>query len=293
MMVQAAMGLAYLKERKHPPPRPFAEQHFRDAPGRPPAREDPRLRRGEGPPGGSGGELTQTGEFLGKLAYASHELLTFGQIDFRSDIYSLGVIFFRLLTKRRPINVTNSRNYLEWVMAQENRAPIDFTVPEGNPPIPDSLQALVLKMLAKKSDDRPKGLRGDHRRDRRGPGRGGAGGFSSRSGDGLHAPVHRAPQVGLRLGRVPRRRGLRCRRGGGASGASPGGQLSGAGAFPFTEEETRAPSSASKVGSLTSATATTSAAASAPAQRSAPAASSASQVPDWLEQATTTSRSRS
>ena len=106
---------------------------------------------------GSGGELTQTGEFLGKLAYASHELLTFGQIDFRSDIYSLGVIFFRLLTKRRPINVQNSRNYLEWVMAQENRGPIDFSVPEGNPPIPESLQALVMKMLAKKSDDRPQG----------------------------------------------------------------------------------------------------------------------------------------
>lgn len=106
---------------------------------------------------GSGGELTQTGEFLGKLAYASHELLTFGHVDFRSDIYSLGVIFFRLLTKRRPINVQNSRNYLEWVMAQENRQPIDFAAPEGNPPIPERLQALVLKMLAKKSDDRPQG----------------------------------------------------------------------------------------------------------------------------------------
>ena len=157
MMVQAAMGLAYLKERNilH---RDLSPNNIFVT-----LQDDRRLVKildfgvAKVMQEGSGGELTQTGEFLGKLAYASHELLTFGHVDFRSDIYSLGVIYFRLLTKRRPINVQNSRNYLEWVMAQENRAPIDFSVPEGNPPIPDSLQALVQKMLAKKSDDRPQG----------------------------------------------------------------------------------------------------------------------------------------
>ena len=153
---------------------------------------------------GSGGELTQTGEFLGKLAYASHELLTFGQVDFRSDIYSLGVIFFRLLTKRRPINVQNSRNYLEWVMAQENRAPIDFSAPEGNPPIPESLQALVVKMLAKKSEDRPQGYeeiidaivaaQAEAEKVRPRP----------RPRGGLDAPLHGDPEVDLRLRRVRR-----------------------------------------------------------------------------------------
>ena len=44
-------------------------------------------------------------------------------------------------------------------MAQENRAPIDFSKTEGNPPIPATLQALVTKMLAKKSDDRPQGYK--------------------------------------------------------------------------------------------------------------------------------------
>ena len=157
LMVQAAMGLAYLKERNilH---RDLSPNNIFVT-----IQDDRRLVKildfgvAKVMQEGSGGELTQTGEFLGKLAYASHELLTFGQIDFRSDIYSLGVIFFRLLTKRRPINVQNSRNYLEWVMAQENRAPIDFSAPEGNPPIPATLQALVTKMLAKKSDDRPQG----------------------------------------------------------------------------------------------------------------------------------------
>jgi hypothetical protein len=232
---------------------------------------------------GSGGELTQTGEFLGKLAYASHELLTFGQIDFRSDIYSLGVIFFRLLTKRRPINVQNSRNYLEWVMAQENRAPIDFSVPEGNPPIPASLQALIVKMLAKKSDDRPQGY--------------------EEIIDALVAAQAEAEKAGLvpdpeivsTLPTTEAKKSLSGSAGspgglGGTpspSGNRPGGATAATGlfddgAYPFTEAETIAPSSASRVGADGRVGgAATPPPAAAPARTAAPA----SQVPDWLEQA--------
>ncbi len=104
---------------------------------------------------GAGSELTQTGEFLGKLAYASPELLMLSPADFRSDIYSLGVIFFRLLTTRRPLQVTNSRSYLEWVRAHEQRVPLDFTVPAGNPALPALLTSLVGKMLQRDPADRP------------------------------------------------------------------------------------------------------------------------------------------
>ncbi len=106
---------------------------------------------------GNAGELTQTGEFLGKLAFASPELLILSAADFRSDIYSLGVIFFRLLTKRRPLHVQNSRNYLEWVKAHERRMPLDFTVPPGNPPVPPALQDLVRRMLEHDASKRPQG----------------------------------------------------------------------------------------------------------------------------------------
>lgn len=274
LMVQSAMGLAYLKERNilH---RDLSPNNIMVT-----LQDERRLVKildfgvAKVLQEGSGGELTQTGEFLGKLAYASHELLTFGHIDFRSDIYSLGVIFFRLLTKRRPINVQNSRNYLEWVMAQENRAPIDFVVPEGNPPIPDQLQALVLKMLAKKSDDRPQGY--------------------EEIIDALVGAQRSAEESGLvpdpetvsTLPSVETRRSVSGSPGtpgeAGASGPSPGGADSGSpagavfdeGAFPFTEAETRAPSSASRVGGASLAST------AVPAAKAA-----ASQVPDWLEQA--------
>lgn len=259
LMVQAAMGLAYLKERNilH---RDLSPNNIMVT-----LQDERRLVKildfgvAKVLQEGSGGELTQTGEFLGKLAYASHELLTFGQVDFRSDIYSLGVIFFRLLTKRRPINVQNSRNYLEWVMAQENRGPIDFTAPEGNPPIPEPLQALVLKMLAKKSEDRPQGY--------------------EEIIDALVAAQSEAERSGLvpdpeTVSTLPSPETRSSISGSAGTPASPAGAGSGAplfdsAAFPFTEAETKAPSSASRL-----------AASDVPAP-----APPSSQMPDWLEQA--------
>lgn len=157
LMVQSAMGLAYLKER--------AILHRDLSPNNILATlaNDRRLVKivdfgvAKVLQEGGGGDLTQTGEFLGKLAFASPELLTLSAVDFRSDIYSLGVIFFRLLTKRRPLQVQNSRNYLEWVRAHEQRVPLDFTPPEGNPPPPAPLQAIVSRMLERDPADRPQG----------------------------------------------------------------------------------------------------------------------------------------
>ncbi len=264
LMVQAAMGLAYLKERNilH---RDLSPNNIMVT-----LQDERRLVKildfgvAKVLQEGSGGELTQTGEFLGKLAYASHELLTFGQVDFRSDIYSLGVIFFRLLTKRRPINVQNSRNYLEWVMAQENRGPIDFGAPEGNPPIPESLQALVLKMLAKKSEDRPQGY--------------------EEIIDALVAAQSEAEKSGLvpdpeTVSSLPSPEARSSISGSAGTPASLAGAGSRAplfddGAFPFTEAETKAPSSASRL-----------AASDFPAPAPAPKAAPSSQMPDWLEQA--------
>lgn len=285
LMVQAAMGLAYLKERNilH---RDLSPNNVLVT-----LQDDRRLVKildfgvAKVMQEGSGGELTQTGEFLGKLAYASHELLTFGHIDFRSDIYSLGVIFFRLLTKRRPINVQNSRNYLEWVMAQENRAPIDFSAPEGSPPIPEPLQALVLKMLAKKSDDRPSGYEEI------------IDALVAAQGEAEKAGLVPDPESVSTLPSVETRKSLSgpAATPGGLGTPSPSGStpagwsqpagLPGDGAFG--EEETRAPSSASKVSRVTMAPTAAASMPVTPAPVASPAArpSPSSQVPDWLEQA--------
>ena len=48
------------------------------------------------------GEITMKGELLGTPYYMSPEQFTDLEIDFRSDIYSLGVIFYELLTGKLP-----------------------------------------------------------------------------------------------------------------------------------------------------------------------------------------------
>jgi serine/threonine protein kinase len=46
--------------------------------------------------------LTGPHEFLGTIAYASPEQLSGGAVDQRSDIYSMGVVIFEMLTGRQP-----------------------------------------------------------------------------------------------------------------------------------------------------------------------------------------------
>jgi len=48
---------------------------------------------------------TQTGSFLGSPAYASPEALRGGQLDARSDIYSIGLILHHCLTGQHPLEV--------------------------------------------------------------------------------------------------------------------------------------------------------------------------------------------
>lgn len=102
-----------------------------------------------------GGDLTSTGVFLGKLKYASPE--QFGslppgeKLDGRSDLYSLGVVLYQLLTGKRPFAGERPAELLNAHMTQPP-LPFSQTDPEGR--IPAELRALVLHALEKKREDR-------------------------------------------------------------------------------------------------------------------------------------------
>ncbi len=92
---------------------------------------------------------------LGKLAFASPELFNSTNVDWRSDVYSLGVIFHRLVTKRPPIRLEHSNNYFEWLVAHQQPLDLPFEEVPGNPKLPVELKNLIRRMLAKAPQDRP------------------------------------------------------------------------------------------------------------------------------------------
>ncbi|MGB9457105.1 MAG: serine/threonine-protein kinase [Bryobacteraceae bacterium] len=93
--------------------------------------------------------LTSTGLAVGTLAYMSPEQIRSGQIDARSDIYSLGIMFYEMVTGRRPILADTEHAMMN---AQLNVMPPDpATV---NPKVPEALSAAIMRALAKEPGSR-------------------------------------------------------------------------------------------------------------------------------------------
>ena len=90
-------------------------------------------------------DLTATGIFLGSPNYMAPEQADTGPIDGRADIYSLGVIFYEMLTGNKPYQAESVID----IIVQHKRAPIP-TLPSGL----EALQPLLNLMMAKKRRDR-------------------------------------------------------------------------------------------------------------------------------------------
>lgn len=98
--------------------------------------------------------ITRRGDFVGTFAYASPEQLTARPIDFRSDLYSLGVLFYRMLTGKKPFDAETpeaiARQHLEFMPPP----PVDVV-----PAIPPELSSIVMALLQKDPDARPSNAR--------------------------------------------------------------------------------------------------------------------------------------
>jgi len=91
--------------------------------------------------------------YLGTPYYMSPDQISRRSIDGRSDIYSLGVVFFEVLTGKRPFDDADPLKVL--IKHRESPPPKLRSV---NPKIPVGLERVVLKMLAKRPADRYKGV---------------------------------------------------------------------------------------------------------------------------------------
>ena len=93
--------------------------------------------------------LTQAGVIKGKLSYLSPEQALGKEADHQSDIYSLGIVFYEILSGQRLYHFANAIEAIKAIPV-ENIAPLD----QLRSDIPDGLNKIVHKCLEKDKNKR-------------------------------------------------------------------------------------------------------------------------------------------
>lgn len=91
----------------------------------------------------------EQGVLKGKFGYMSPEQAHGRDVDRRSDIYGLGVVFYEMLTLRSPYDKSNEDILLEAVRSGSFERP-SFYVPD----VPAELEGIVLKAMSRSPEDR-------------------------------------------------------------------------------------------------------------------------------------------
>jgi len=101
-------------------------------------------------------KLTQQGTVLGTPPYMSPEQFKGQELDTRSDIYSLGVMAYEMLTGRLPFEADTPWDWAtQHMIAQPH--PFEAT-PLGNN-VPPKMRAAVMRALSKKKEERQQSVR--------------------------------------------------------------------------------------------------------------------------------------
>jgi len=94
--------------------------------------------------------LTGTGEVFGTPQYMAPERITSGDPGPSADIYSLGILFYEMLTGQLPFDAPDIATFFQKHLREPPVPPTKL-----NPRIPLPLEDLILRMLAKDPKDRP------------------------------------------------------------------------------------------------------------------------------------------
>ncbi|MGH9751755.1 MAG: protein kinase domain-containing protein [Blastocatellia bacterium] len=95
-------------------------------------------------------KLTQSGSVVGTPHYMSPEHCMGEELDGRSDVYSLGIVLFEMLTGAVPFNSSTTSAIV--VQHVNQPPPLPRSINMGITP---AVEAVVLRALAKRREDRP------------------------------------------------------------------------------------------------------------------------------------------
>ncbi|MGW4503989.1 protein kinase domain-containing protein, partial [Streptomyces sp. NPDC004436] len=104
-------------------------------------------------------KLTGGGMAMGTPHYMSPEQIAGGEVDHRSDLYSLGCVLYEIATGAPPFDLGDSWSVL---VGHRDNAPVPLR--RHRPELPGYFEQVVLDLLAKCPEDRPGDARHVHRR---------------------------------------------------------------------------------------------------------------------------------
>ncbi|MFF5703098.1 tetratricopeptide repeat protein [Streptomyces sp. NPDC012794] len=104
-------------------------------------------------------KLTGGGMAMGTPHYMSPEQIAGGEVDHRSDLYSLGCVLYEIATGAPPFDLGDS-----WSVLVGHRDTAPLPLRDHRPELPGYFERLVLDLLAKRPEDRPGDARHLHRR---------------------------------------------------------------------------------------------------------------------------------
>src|SRR5262249_44590887 len=98
---------------------------------------------------GGNTNLTKTGMIMGTPSYMSPEQARGDKVDARADIYAVGAMIYFALTGCKPFETDDPASTLSLVLTEEPERPRKL-----NPEIPESLELVIQKAMAKDASDR-------------------------------------------------------------------------------------------------------------------------------------------